>query len=107
MFLKKNNTFMQGFSNDSGYVAKCPVCKKKYRKEDSVILEAGNDRNVVHFTCGACRTSSLVLISQSQAGTIGVGMLTDLDGSEVADVFNGESITADNVLHIHSLLKSL
>ncbi len=98
---------MQGFSNDLSSMAKCPVCEKKYKKENAIVLEAGQKRNTVHFTCEACQMSSLVFISQSQTGTVGVGILTDLAKSEVKNIFQKEAISADQVLNVHNFFKSL
>lgn len=98
---------MQGFSNDLGSMAKCPVCEKKYKKENAIVLEAGQKRNTVHFTCESCQMSSLVFVSQGQAGMVGVGILTDLDRSEVKNIFQKEAISADQVLSVHNFFNSL
>lgn len=98
---------MQEFSKDLSSMAKCPICEKKYKKEDAIVLEAGQKRNTVHFTCQACRMSSLVFISQGQVGMVGVGILTDLDRSEVKSKFQKEAISADNVLNVHNFFKKL
>ncbi len=94
-------------SNDLEGVSKCPICGKKYKKENATILEIGQKRNTVHFTCDACKMSSLIFMSYGQAGIVSVGMLTDLAKIEVKDVFQKESISADQVLDIHNFFKSL
>jgi len=98
---------MKGFSNELGGMAKCPVCEKKYKKESATVLEAGQKRNTIHFTCDHCKMSSLVFLSQNQTGTVGVGILTDLDKSEVKSVFQKEAISADQVLSVHNFFKGL
>lgn len=96
---------MQGLSNDLSHIAKCPVCEKKYKKESATVLEIGQKRNTVHFTCESCQVASLVFISKEQAGIVGVGILTDLVKNEVRNVFQKEAVSADQVLGVHNFFK--
>ena len=88
-------------------MAKCPVCEKKYKKQNATVLEIGQKRNTVHFSCEACRVSSLVFVSQDQMGSVGVGILTDLSGSEAKNVFQKESVSTDHVLSVYSHLETI
>lgn len=98
---------MLGLSGDLDSMAKCPVCEKKYKKENAIFLENGEQKNTIHFTCENCRISSLIFLSIGQAGFSGVGVLTDLDASEVGKFFQQKAVSSDQVLEVYDFFRKL
>lgn len=84
---------------------RCPVCNKKYRPAKMIVLDEDDKRTTLHLSCDGCHASTLVFVSMGQLGIVSLGMLTDLEQSEARNVFQGEAISADNVIEVHQFLK--
>lgn len=69
------------------------------------VLDEDEKRTTLHLTCDDCGASTLVFVSIGQLGVVSLGMLTDLEQSEAKKVFQGEAISADNVIEVHQFLK--
>ncbi len=87
------------------HLTKCPLCGKKYHFSKALILDEGEERTTFHLTCESCQTSTLVFVSMGQFGIVSLGMITDLDRSEVKQLFKNEAISADQVLEVHDFMK--
>ena len=92
---------------DFGREANCPVCNSKYAAGEMTVLESGQKRNALHFTCKNCKVSSLFFITENNIGMVGVGVLTDMSKSEVGIFFRKEAVSVDNVLEVHDFLKNI
>jgi transcription elongation factor Elf1 len=84
---------------------RCPVCNKKYRSNRILVLDENEKRMTLHLTCESCGASSMVFVSMGQFGVVSLGLLTDLEQSEAREVFQGEAISADQVIEMHQFLK--
>ncbi len=89
-----------------GGMAKCPLCERKYKKENATVLEIGPKRNTIHFTCDSCKVSSMMFLSYNQTGVVGVGILTDLIKDEAKRLFIKEPISTDQVLEVYKFFKN-
>ncbi len=84
---------------------RCPVCNKKYRPAKMLVIDEDDKRTTLHMTCESCRAATIVFVSLGQLGVVSLGILTDLEQSEARRVFQGEAVTADNVIEAHQFLK--
>ena len=82
---------------------KCGTCNKHY--EASHINPLGRQGNVWFFSiyCAACQNHALIaaVIRGSKASEV----ITDLSTTELAEFNKDNTITADDILEIHSFLK--
>ncbi len=90
--------------NNPDLLAKCSVCEGDLEEGDMVVLEDQDQRTTFHVTCPKCRTSSIVLISNSQAGMVSLGLATDLDSEEVRTKFFTNSVSSDDVINVYQFL---
>lgn len=85
---------------------RCSVCNHKYEPVKALILEEQDGQTTFHLTCAACGVSTVVFVSTSQFGVASVGILTDLEGDEVKNLFGDDAISSDQVLDVHTFLKN-
>ena len=86
-------------------IMRCPVCNKKYRPMKMLVLDEDDKRTTLHLTCEGCGAASMVFVALGQFGIISLGLLTDLKQSEAHKVFQGESVSTDQVIEAHQFLK--
>lgn len=85
---------------------RCPVCNKKYRSTKMLVIDEDDKRTTLHMTCESCGASTIVFVSLGQFGVVTLGTLTDLEQSEARTVFQGDAVSADNVIEAHQFLKN-
>ncbi len=88
------------------HFSECPLCSHKYGNARMVMVQQDDDRTGFHITCPKCRVSVLVFLANGQMGTISVGMVTDLDRSEVRGLLRGDVISPNDVLRQYEKLQS-
>jgi transcription elongation factor Elf1 len=84
---------------------RCPVCNKKYRSTQMLVIDEDDKRTTLHMSCEGCSASTIVFVSLGQFGVVTLGTLTDLEQSEARKVFQGEAVSTDNVIEAHQFLK--
>ncbi|MFZ2189176.1 MAG: hypothetical protein WA057_05030 [Candidatus Magasanikiibacteriota bacterium] len=84
----------------------CPICKGQYDAKQAKVVEERGEANLIHITCPHCSNSILAVIVVSQIGMSSVGMMTDLGENDVKRLRNKNSISEDELLDFHSLLKA-
>lgn len=84
---------------------RCSVCNHKYEPVKAILLEEQEGQTTFHLTCTSCKVSTVVFVSTSQLGVVSMGILTDLEGNEVRNLFGDEAISSDQVLDVHTFLK--
>lgn len=92
--------------NNLEMLSRCPVCKSKLKRDDLTLVFRGETRTVFHASCSKCHISSLIFLSNSKKGILGMGMITDLDKSEVKERLKAKIITADEVIKTYISLES-
>lgn len=97
---------MNGKTNNLEILSRCPICKSKFKPNDLSLVLEKEFKTIFHATCSKCQTSSLILLSSGSKGLLGVGIITDLDKSEVKKKLNTKAITADEIIDVYKLLKS-
>lgn len=83
----------------------CSVCDHKYEPIKALLLEEHGDQTVFHVTCASCGVSTVVFVSTNQLGVVSMGVPTDLEKSDVRQLFGGDAISSDQVLEVHGFLK--
>ena len=84
----------------------CPVCKGNYEPNESNILKEKGSAHLVHITCPHCHNSILAVVLATSVGLSSVGMMTDLKADDVLRLYGRETITEDELLSFHELLKT-
>lgn len=84
---------------------RCSLCNKKYEPTKALLLEEREGHTALHVTCAACGVSTVVFVSANQWGVMSMGILTDLESSEVKNLFGNEAISADQVIDVHNFMK--
>lgn len=84
----------------------CPVCAKQYDPKQAKILEERGDAHLVHITCPHCLNSFLAVIVASQLGMSSVGMVTDLNDTDVKRLRAYQPISENELLDFHQYLKN-
>lgn len=67
-------------------------------------LVENDTRSTIHISCPSCGVSSILFISLNQWGVASVGVLTDLEGEEVAKHFGQEVVSVDQALDAYIFL---
>lgn len=86
-------------------VKECPVCKAAYEPGMTTILEAYDEAELVHITCGSCTHAMIAIVAVSQFGMSTIGMMTDLTKTDAVRMRSRQAISGDDILNLHALLQ--
>jgi len=83
---------------------KCSVCRQRYEVDNVKVLGHQEDLWFLSVFCSACQTQCLVaaVIKEGKAPKV----ITDLTEAELDKFKKMDELTADEVLDMHSFLKS-
>jgi hypothetical protein len=90
---------------NANLLAKCPSCNRKHKNLKTRVLSQNDGKTTLHITCEHCQISTLVLISESALGLVSIGMMIDLEESEVRNFIKKDSITDDEIIEVHRAMK--
>jgi len=82
-------------------IATCPVCQHKYEPQAIKIVEQQMDAYVFHINCVKCNSSVLAYAVQTPMGVTTIGLLTDLQATEVKKFLRQPAITEADVLKVY------
>jgi len=86
--------------------SECPFCGKQYDLSSLRVISERPQGLLAHLTCSVCRGSIITFVSVSAMGTVtATGVATDLAEDEVLKFEKGKTVSADEVIEIHELLK--
>lgn len=85
-------------------ISSCPVCNGRYAPGVLRVLEEKNDAHLVYLKCRRCQASVLAVVLANQLGVSSVGLVTDLDSSDILRVRRFSTINANDVLDVHAAL---
>jgi len=83
----------------------CPVCQAKFTPDLAKVLAKRGEVQLIHITCQRCHNALLAVIVVSALGMSSVGMVTDLNATDVKRLEKKSAITEDELLNFHALLK--
>ncbi len=81
----------------------CSVCSSVFDDQRIILVGERENGTIFHATCQKCLTSALIFLSQTEQGMMSIGMVTDMNGVEVRDIFGKKAIDADDVLEIYRI----
>lgn len=90
--------------NNLEILMKCPVCQKKYLARSASVVRKNDRFMLVYMSCGNCGMGSLAIVSKndfSHEGSLTLGILTDLERSEIDFFSQANPISWDEVLDFH------
>lgn len=103
MLLDNNSAFL---AENIKMLSTCPVCKAKYPKASSFILDDNKEANLVYLKCQNCSSSVVALLYLNGFGVNTIGLVTDLSGSDVMRIKNKKKVTADNIIDLYNKLEN-
>jgi len=83
----------------------CPFCDSQYAIRAARVIAQKDDSHVVHIECTHCGGSIVALILANGSGPQSIGIMTDLARDEVAKFSKGVTVTADDAIDLHEVLK--
>ncbi len=86
-------------------VSYCPVCHYHYDPFEAKILEESRGAHLIHVRCSRCNSAIVALIMTNSIGVSSVGLVTDLDGSEIVKFKDYQRISGDEVLEFYEFLQ--
>ncbi|HOX97403.1 MAG TPA: hypothetical protein PL066_03590 [bacterium] len=85
-------------------IATCPVCQQKYNQQTIKVVEKQSDSYVFHITCDKCNSAVLAYAVQTPMGLTTIGLLTDLQLSEVKRFLRQAMISENDVLQAYQVI---
>ncbi|PIR04406.1 MAG: hypothetical protein COV59_00985 [Candidatus Magasanikbacteria bacterium CG11_big_fil_rev_8_21_14_0_20_39_34] len=85
-------------------VKECPVCAQEYKLEQIRIVEQVPGANLLHLSCQDCARSILAYVVISSVGMSSLGLVTDLQHSDVLRIQKNGPVTLDRILDISECL---
>ncbi len=83
----------------------CDKCSKPYETDDVEILQQNDYSTIVHFSCSRCKSRHLATFINPLGITSRTPVNSDLSVEELAEFAQRPSISSNELLDIHELLK--
>lgn len=93
------------FNESIKLLSNCPVCRKQYVKANASLIDEVEDAHLLHVCCGNCSSSVLALIFTTGFGVTSLGLLTDLNSTDVRNFKEWQEISQDDVLGLYQHLQ--
>jgi hypothetical protein len=103
---KNKNFSSERGNNNLDFLSKCSFCGGGFSVENLVLLEEKEQKTVLHVSCSRCKTSAIFFLSHNQAGTLSLGIMTDLDKKEVKNKFSKNAVNADEVIDAYQYISN-
>jgi hypothetical protein len=100
-FPQSNNLFNESIR----LLATCPVCHKQYAQTNAKIVDEVDDAHLLHVRCSRCSSSVLAIIFTTGFGITSMGILTDLNSSDLGKFREWKAIGQDEVLELYQYLR--
>lgn len=98
--------FLSRFNSGARLISNCPLCQSIYQPASTRVLVAREDAHLVHLECGQCGCGIVALVINNLMGVSSVGLLTDLTPEDVLKFRHTDSVSADDVIELHTWLES-
>jgi len=95
---------MKNKAKQVDFLTKCSVCESLLDPERVILLDEKEQKTTMHVSCSKCNSAVLVFLSNNSAGTLSIGIATDLDSSEARDKFGNTAISADEVIDLYQFI---
>jgi len=93
------------WKNALKFIGNCPLCNAKYKQGNAELFDKNETANLVHIICHKCKINFVAAIFLLGQGISTVGALTDLNLADIKKVHGQDSVTVDEVIELHNLLK--
>jgi hypothetical protein len=87
-------------------ISHCPVCHYGNNAVEANVLEESDSAHLVYIKCQRCKSAVLALFSSSNMGMSSMGVITDLESTEVSKFKDLPRVSDDDVLSIGKALLS-
>ena len=94
----KNKQILQNLQG-----TKCPKCDASLSTAKIDTVFQANSSYIAHAVCSTCSASSMITVTPNGSGTVPI--YSDLSGKEFKKFLTSSSISYDDVLDLHLLLK--
>ncbi len=94
------------FSDDDvKIIAYCPFCEADLNPVKVRVIEAKEDKQLVHIQCSKCKTFIIALLLRTLNGLSSVGLITDLNFDDVFRFKDTCQLEADEIISLHKNLQ--
>lgn len=83
----------------------CDKCGKSYDVDDVEVLQKNDYSTIIHFSCKKCKARHLATFIRPLGITSRMPVNTDLSIDEIARFSQQSSVTSNDVLDAHEILK--
>jgi hypothetical protein len=89
--------------NNLEVLLSCPICNKKYGRDDVKFVGEKNGLTLFYTNCKFCHNSSLAVYSKRESGegSVALGVLTELNFDEIKNVFQKKAMTTNEFLDFY------
>jgi hypothetical protein len=94
------------FHQNTKIISHCPLCETPYETGHAHLLDEFEDAQLVHLTCKKCRAAVLAVVFLNQGGVASLGLISDLEKTEVKQFAELQPMSSDEVLKMYHELKN-
>lgn len=87
------------------FIGKCPLCGVAYNTATAKLFAKKDGANLVHLTCGKCKSAFMAMIMTFGQGISSVGMVTDLSFEDAKKMYSIEPLTINEVIEGYQFLQ--
>lgn len=86
-------------------LARCPSCQARFASSGTRVVAREGSQTIMHLQCEVCRQAMLLSVKERPRGISCTGTITDLSFQDALAFWNGEKVTADDVIQAHTALQ--
>ena len=79
-------------------ISRCPICGETYHAEEAKLFAKHETASLVHITCHHCQSSFVAMIVMLGQGLSSVGMVTDLNFTDIERLHKVSPLTTDEMI---------
>ena len=99
--MKDFNKYSYYFDEEVKIAAYCPFCEADLNPVKAKIVDNSADMNLIHIQCNKCFGYIIALVLKTEQGLSSIGLITDLNYTDVYRFIDKPAISADEVINIH------
>lgn len=85
-------------------ITHCPWCEQPFKDLQVSLLAEHDSLQLFHFQCQSCQVNILALVSVAGLVVTSVGVVSDLERTDVQSFLQAKPIQPDDVLKLHQAL---
>ena len=86
-------------------VSRCPLCQTDHNPLETSVLDEAEGSHLLYIKCQKCGSGVVASVTPNSFGMTSIGVITDLNDSEIRAVKERGGIIADDVLGLVDYFK--